>query len=231
MSESSRTDSRTKGCHTTFLVESRGDPPIGLMAILIVSSISRERGRVAVSAAASVVLVAITIGGIVASAVWLLPALGRVRFEAKISAIRDEVFDAMIRGKLPDDECVTDFIRRADSLQQNSRHVSLSFMLSARASLRRFGRLPEFEQPTFAELDPEAHRYMHEREAEVVDAVRIRLVRGSLALLPLMVLRPFVRKLAETAPEAAPPGPKVLASEWRAASVMPKDEGRRPQMA
>lgn len=119
------------------------------------------------------------------AAVWvllfrLIPAMELARFQRVITEVRDECEDHQFDGLLPvTDECVTQFVTRADLLNRYARGFTLVNALCAHWAARdaRY-ELPE-PPVSYAELEPEQRKIMHDLDMRLQAAVKRYLLAGS----------------------------------------------------
>jgi hypothetical protein len=153
-------------------------------------------------------------GGIAlwASAFFIWPAVARARFAYEVARIRNDVDDAIIEGRLPDDPCVRELVGTADFMIRNSRSISLSRAWAIHRTHVELG-LPLTDKPSYESLTKPQRRAMYEYDNRMIAAMSKRLVYGSMIALPLRLALSGVRLNQSLRAAVKSPGPQQLASE------------------
>ena len=182
---------------------------------------------------------AVLIGGLIAVAavaVVGLPCLARMRFRDRLEAIRDDGVDAIIAGRLRQEEPVADFLAAIEVGGDYARWVTFArnvAILTALADLGFEDPRDLYPPPSYCELDGGERKIMHSLEERATSAFRSYLIWGSplgWALAPIAVLtvkaRPHgkVAKAEHALPAAARKtilagsGDSPKATSWTAGS-------------
>ena len=126
------------------------------------------------------------------------PAIARARFSRDISAIRDEVADAILSGEIQDSVAAEGFMNRATQVADSPRDFTMSYgialLLSAKEAgvdIERVGTPIRYEGLPAADV-----KYLERKDLEVVTVLARHFVNGSSAWMVLAPLRAVVVALA-----------------------------------
>lgn len=149
------------------------------------------------------------------SAIVIWPAAARAKFVHEMSHLRDKIDDAVIDGRLPNDDVVRHQIQRADALASEPKGLSISFLLAMHtvfeeAGVSRLSKTP----PSYAGLTPAQRKLMMKFDEEMVGVLATYIRMGSRFWLPLWCSTMIVRRNKRLrSASGTTPKPSVLAKE------------------
>jgi hypothetical protein len=161
-----------------------------------------------------VVLLVGTLAGLSWTAILGVPMLARVAAVAAVGRLRDELADAVLDGRLPRaDPAVQTFLAVTDCFVSHPEHFGLSEAMAAHIAYERLG-IPPRRLPTYAALNVDQRRLMHDAERVLAHRLRAYLVFGSRFWLLLLVAAAIDSAASRVLPARAT-SPKQLATDLR----------------